>query len=202
MINIKKRLSTAVLVVTAVLLLMQVTRGRQTADASNSETNNLSFSGAKSQWEGFDRYDFRIDGRAATIIAPKHPLPGRPWLWRGEFFGVYANADATLVTNGFFLAFLEAPDLFGSPQAVKLWDAFYRELTEKHGFAKKTALIGISRGGLYCYNWAIANPEKVAMHNQKAKLRRRERRLNDPAYGRGPGYHRRGPGYRPRKLLG
>jgi len=30
------------------------------------------------------------------------------------------------------------------------------------GFAEKPALIGLSRGGLYCYNWAIENPDKVA----------------------------------------
>jgi pimeloyl-ACP methyl ester carboxylesterase len=45
---------------------------------------------------------------------------------------------------------------------VRYWDKFYDELTGKYGFAKKTALIGLSRGGLYCYNWAIANPDKVA----------------------------------------
>ncbi|NDF01217.1 MAG: alpha/beta hydrolase, partial [Verrucomicrobia bacterium] len=27
---------------------------------------------------------------------------------------------------------------------------------------KKAALVGLSRGGLYCYNWASANPDKVA----------------------------------------
>ena len=32
----------------------------------------------------------------------------------------------------------------------------------KFGFAKKAALVGLSRGGLYCYNWAVANPDKVA----------------------------------------
>ena len=42
------------------------------------------------------------------------------------------------------------------------WNAFYKELTEKYGFAKKAALVGLSRGGLYCYNWAAANPDKVA----------------------------------------
>eukprot|EP00913_Durusdinium_trenchii_P023463 g22041.t1 len=46
--------------------------------------------------------------------------------------------------------------------AVRHWNAFYRELTTKYGFAKKVALVGLSRGGLYCYNWAAANPEKVA----------------------------------------
>ena len=38
----------------------------------------------------------------------------------------------------------------------------YKYLTEEHGFAKKVALEGLSRGGLYCYNWAAANPDKVS----------------------------------------
>jgi pimeloyl-ACP methyl ester carboxylesterase len=120
------------------------------------------FPGTKSQWEGFDRYDFRVGDESAIVVVPKNPLPGRPWAWRGEFFGAFANTDTALLTNGFYLAFLGMPDLFGSPQAVKSWDKFYAELTEKYGFAGKVALIGLSRGGLYCYNWAIANPDKVA----------------------------------------
>jgi pimeloyl-ACP methyl ester carboxylesterase len=120
------------------------------------------FSGSKSQWEGFDRYDFKVDGKSAIAVVPKMPLPGKPWLWRGEFFGAFANADAALVTNGFYLVYLAVPDLFGSPEATKCWDKFYKELTEKCGLSKKAALIGLSRGGLYCYNWAIANPDKVA----------------------------------------
>ena len=96
------------------------------------------------------------------MVVPKQPLPGKRWAWRGEFFGAFANADAALVTNGFYLVYLRVTDLFGSPTAVGYWDKFYNELTDKYGFAKKTALIGLSRGGLYCYNWAIANPDKVA----------------------------------------
>ena len=52
--------------------------------------------------------------------------------------------------------------MLGSPEAVKHWNAFHAELTTKYGFAKKAALVGLSRGGLYCYNWAAANPDKVA----------------------------------------
>lgn len=120
------------------------------------------FPGQKSSWEGFDRYDFEVSGKPAIVVVPKQALPGKPWLWRGEFFGAFANADVELVKRGFHLAYLRVPNLFGSPEAVKLWDGFYSELTERHGLAKKVALVGLSRGGLYCYNWAIANPNKVA----------------------------------------
>lgn len=120
------------------------------------------FPGAVTNWEGFERHDFDFNGHPAIVVVPPHPLPGKPWAWRGEFFGAYANADAELVRKGFHIAYLRVPDLFGSPDAVKYWDEFYAELTGKYGFAKKVALIGLSRGGLYCYNWAIANPDKVA----------------------------------------
>jgi len=120
------------------------------------------FPGKKSTWQGFDRYDFQVDGKPAIVVAPKEPLPGNPWAWRGEFFGAYANVDVDLVSNGFYLVYLRIPDLFGCPRAVKYWDDFYQELTGRFGFAKRAALIGLSRGGLYCYDWAIANPDKVA----------------------------------------
>jgi lysophospholipase L1-like esterase/pimeloyl-ACP methyl ester carboxylesterase len=120
------------------------------------------FPGTKSAWQGFDRYDFDVAGKPAVVVAPRRALPGRPWAWRGEFFGAYANVDAALLTNGFHIAYLGVTNLFGSPAAVGYWNDFYRELTVRHGLAKKVALIGLSRGGLYCYNWAIANPEKVA----------------------------------------
>ena len=120
------------------------------------------FPGKRSEWYGFDRYDFNFNGKPAIVVVPKQALPGNPWGWRGEFFGAFANADAALVSKGFHLAYLDVPDLFGSPEAVRHWNEFYAELTGKYGLAKKAALIGLSRGGLYCYNWAAANPDKVA----------------------------------------
>lgn len=151
-----------IVVIAAMLLPMQKMRADSTINASMPAASAEPFPGIKSKWEGFDRYDFQVAGRNAIVVVPKQALPGRPWAWRGEFFGIYANTDAALLTNGFYLAFLSAPDMFGSPKVVGLWDTFYQELTEKYGFAKKVALIGLSRGGLYCYNWAIANPDKVA----------------------------------------
>ncbi len=130
--------------------------------AVSAMASEIAFPGKKSEWQGFDRYDFVVDGKPAIIVAPKHALPGNPWAWRGEFFGAFANADAALVAKGFHLAYLGVPDQFGNPAVGKHWDAFYDELTGKHGFAKKVALIGLSRGGLYCFNWAAKHPDRVA----------------------------------------
>lgn len=120
------------------------------------------FPGQKSAWSGFDRYDFEVDGKSAMVIAPKVGAPGRPWVWHGEFFGHKPAPDVALLGRGFHVVYLTVPDMLGSPVAVRHWNALYTELTGKFGFAPKVALVGLSRGGLYCYNWAIANPGKVA----------------------------------------
>ncbi|HRZ37218.1 MAG TPA: GDSL-type esterase/lipase family protein [Candidatus Paceibacterota bacterium] len=120
------------------------------------------FPGQRTRWQGFDRYDFEFAGKPAIVVVPREPRPGRPWAWRGEFFGAFANADIELVSRGFHLAYLGVPDLFGSPAAVAAWTAFHEVLTTEYKLAGKVALIGLSRGGLYCYNWAAANPDKVS----------------------------------------
>jgi pimeloyl-ACP methyl ester carboxylesterase len=120
------------------------------------------FPGKQSDWHGFRRYDFEVDGKPALVVVPDQPAVGRPWVWHGEFFGHKPAPDVALLKRGFHVAYLRVPDLLGAPVAVAHWNAFYKELTEKYGLAKKVALVGLSRGGLYCYNWAAANPEKVA----------------------------------------
>src|SRR3954453_3449453 len=114
------------------------------------------FPGTPTRWQGFARHDFKVGELDATGVVPERPLPGRPWVWRGEFFGAFADADIALVKAGWHLAYLKVPDLFGSPKAVKAWEGFHAALVTEHGLHPKPGLIGLSRGGLYCMNWAAA----------------------------------------------
>ncbi len=121
------------------------------------------FPGRKSQYHGYDRFDFQVNGIDAIVVAPKAGAKGKPWVWRAEFFDHRPQTDLALLARGFHLTYIKVGNTFGCPDAMKHWDAFHALLTEKHGFAQKPALIGLSRGGLYCYNWAAANPDKVAV---------------------------------------
>jgi hypothetical protein len=112
------------------------------------------FPGKKSDWHGFDRYDFPVGGKTATVVAPKQAAVGRPWVWHGEFLGHKPAPDIALLDLGFHIVYLSVPDMLGCPDAVAQWNVLYRELTRRYGFAQKVALVGLSRGGLYCYNWA------------------------------------------------
>ena len=130
--------------------------------ALSPEKSPPAFSGKQSDWHGFARFEFEVDGKLASVVTPEEAAPGRPWVWHGEFFGHKPKPDIALLNKGFHIVYLRIPDMLGCPDAVAHWNALYKELTGRHGLAPKTALVGLSRGGLYCYNWAAANPEKVA----------------------------------------
>lgn len=120
------------------------------------------YPGKVSDWNGFDRYDMDWQGKALTVVAPKTAKAGKPWVWHGEFFGHKPNPDIALLKQGYHIVYLKINDMLGSPPAVAIWNDLYAHLTKEFKFGKKPALVGLSRGGLYCYNWAIANPEKVS----------------------------------------
>lgn len=124
--------------------------------------DSVPFPGERSEWYGFARNDFEVDGKRVLVVSPKTAAPGRPWVWHGEFFGHKPAPDIALLNRGFHVVYLRVPDMLGSPGAVVHWNACYRVMTEDYGLASKVALVGLSRGGLYCYNWAVANPDKVA----------------------------------------
>ncbi len=132
------------------------------ADTGKPEAAQTRLPGKRSLWNGFERFDFEVDGRPVLVVCPKIEAPGRPWAWHGEFFGHKPNPDIALLGRGFYIVYMSVPDMLGCPEAVAHWNALYEVLTRKYGFAPKAALVGLSRGGLYCYNWAAANPVRVA----------------------------------------
>ena len=117
--------------------------------------------GEKKEWKGYARYEFEVGGRAAWVTAPMNAASGKPWVWRARFPGFHTGADEILLARGFHIAHLNTNGMLGSPRAMAHWDAFYRFVT-KRGLAKRVALEGVSRGGLFVYGFAAEHPERVA----------------------------------------
>ncbi len=123
----------------------------------------ITFPGPTSDYHGFERHDFEVDGCNAIVVNPKKETPHRAWIWRAEFFDHRPELDLALLNKGFYLVYIEVGNTFGAPSAMKHWDAFYNALVKQYGFSPKPTLEGLSRGGLYIYNWAAANPKKVSV---------------------------------------
>lgn len=130
--------------------------------AADPDVAAPAFPGDRDEWNGYARYTFQVDGRSCFVVAPRSEAEGRPWIWRARFFGHRPEVDLALLARGWHLVYMDVADMFGNPEAVAHWDAFYAWLTEQHKFAPKAALEGMSRGGLIVYNWAARNPEKVS----------------------------------------
>lgn len=121
-----------------------------------------SFPGKKSEWKTFNKYTFEFNNTEAFVIEPKKALKGKPWVWRARFHWWHWEMDSILVSEGYHVAYINTDNKFGSPKAMKSWDRFYKYLTKVHDFSNKVALEGVSRGGLFVYNWAKKNPELVS----------------------------------------
>jgi pimeloyl-ACP methyl ester carboxylesterase len=169
-----------------VILLVVIATGALTQNAPGQEKNPpnakgaVPFAGEKTSWHGFDRYDFLLDEANLTIkpikaapdekngikgqvkgqlrcvvVVPRDPATGVPWSWRGYYFDHEPQAEIELLKRGFHIGYIQV-------DAGKQWDAWYKFLTEQHGWSKKPAFVGMSRGGRNAFTWATANPDKVS----------------------------------------
>jgi lysophospholipase L1-like esterase/pimeloyl-ACP methyl ester carboxylesterase len=120
------------------------------------------YPGKQKIWHGFTKYNFQIDRRNAQIVVPDKAAPGKPWIWRARFPGWHYQMDSILIRKGFHVVYIDTDYLFGSPKCVEIWNDFYNYLTSQYGLNKKVALEGVSRGGLYVFNFAKKYPERVA----------------------------------------
>ena len=103
-----------------------------------------------------------------------HPDAGRrkkrtpqPWIFYAPTLPPYPDSHEKwmheqFLAAGVAVAGIDVGEAYGSPEGRRLFTEFYRELTEKRGFATRPCLLGRSRGGLWVTSWAVENPDKVA----------------------------------------
>jgi len=119
------------------------------------------FPGSVTEWNGFPRHDFKLNGWDAILVEPPRAAEGRPWIWRTTFFDAWPAADIRLLHLGFHVAHVDIVEFFGNAEALRRMDAFYAFLRSNRHLAKATLLEGFSRGGLPAYNWAARNTDKL-----------------------------------------
>jgi pimeloyl-ACP methyl ester carboxylesterase len=115
-----------------------------------------------SKWNGFEKHDFTLDGRPGLVVKPAHAAPGKPWIWRTEFFGHEPQGDLALLAAGWHVAFFKVSDMYGAPQSIDLMEKFHAHVVREFGLSPRAVLEGFSRGGLYAVNFAAAHPGKTA----------------------------------------
>lgn len=126
----------------------------------------------------YDRYQFNISnfsGGGLSIIVPKTPASGNPWVFRAGFVGRDAIVDQSLLARGFYIVTGPVPYDDGPVQSQ--WDTTYHYLTD-HGFSRKPVMEGAGAAAGEVYAWAMANADKVSciygenpiMHSNLSKI--------------------------------
>src|ERR1700724_1020322 len=101
-----------------VLMLLPLTQV-EAAASGKAEADKVS------TWQGYERRDFKVDGRDCLLVLPRSPASGMPWIWRTEFFGHQPQADLALLARGFHVAYVNVQDMYGAPVALDHMDRFH-----------------------------------------------------------------------------
>ena len=121
------------------------------------------FPGTASEWHGYQQHDFEVvGGVACRVVSPRDVAEGRPWIWRARFWGHEPQTELALLSAGFHVVYCDVAGLWGNGEAVWRWSQCYQYLTDQHGFSPRPALLGMSRGGLMIYAWALKYPERLS----------------------------------------
>jgi len=116
----------------------------------------------ETDYHGFRCLNFKFEGYDARIVFPAKAEEERHWIWRALYWGHEPQTEIALLKKGFHVVHVYSPENYGDPDAVRLWNRFYEYLISNYHLNPKAVLEGMSKGGLYIYNWGADNPEKVA----------------------------------------
>ncbi len=117
--------------------------------------------GKKSNFYGYESIQFKFLNLNCNLAKPKKIASGKPWVLRAQYWGLQPQTDIALLERGFHIAYCDVRQFYGSKEAVKNWDAFYK-LMIKNGFSEKVILEATNMGGLLAYNWSAKNATKIS----------------------------------------
>lgn len=130
-----------------------------------SANNHIQYpEGETTDWYGFRRHNFEIDGRPAFIVEPPHPATGLPWSWCLQWPEAFVPRTPALqlLQRGFHHVHIDILDTYANAEGIRILEKFYHRLQNMR-FHAKAALIGMSYGGLISLRWAAEHPETVGV---------------------------------------
>ncbi len=117
----------------------------------------------ESSWNGFEMHNLKLPKSEANarLVIPHTATKGQPWIWRARFWGHQPALDLALLDRGYHLAFVDVGNLYGNKTAMARGEELYEVLTTQFQLSPKPILEGMSRGGLFIFNFAAKHPDKV-----------------------------------------
>ena len=99
---------------------------------------------------------YGFNGRQATMIVPE--IPNGKWIWKTEFLYAFDQAEVELLKMGYTRVYYNLNDMYGDYRAVRQMHNFYLHVIKEFNLDKKCILFGVSRGGVYAFNYTLSYP--------------------------------------------
>lgn len=113
-------------------------------------------------WNGFECREFLFEGHKARVILP-HIKSEKPCLFiKTEYADAFPATEIMLLERGFYGAFIENDNRWGTNPDLERKARFVQALTAEYGLAPKCVPVGMSCGGLIAVKFAARFPELVS----------------------------------------
>ena len=116
----------------------------------------------KSEWKGFERLDFQVQGRDAILMIPSLPRTDKKWLFKTEYFGAFPAFELEMLNRGYYVAHIKNTTRWCLPEDTDAQANFCQVLAEEFGLYEKCMTVGMSCGGMQSVYLAAKYPQYVS----------------------------------------
>lgn len=115
-----------------------------------------------SEWQGFKRSDFVLNGRKAIIVEPQKREENNRWLLKTEYFDAFPSLETEMLKRGWCVAYIENITRWHKPEDDDAKAELCRFLQKEFGLSAKCVPVGMSCGGMHAVYFAAKYPEYVS----------------------------------------
>lgn len=115
-----------------------------------------------SEWNGFKRSDFILNGRSAVLVEPKKREEQNRWLLKTEYFGAFPRFEVEMLERGWSLAYISNITRWHKPEDDDAKAELCEFLHREWGLSRRCVPVGMSCGGMHAVYFAAKYPEYVS----------------------------------------
>lgn len=116
-----------------------------------------------SEWKGFERLDFQIDGQDALLIRPNKDCGHNRYMIKTEYFGAFPDLEIALLNRGYHLAYVKNRSRWGTDADCDTKAMLVNELHNEFGLYRRAIPVGMSCGGFHAVNFASRYPDLLSL---------------------------------------
>ena len=115
----------------------------------------------KSEWHGYERLDFKLNGRDARLVCPKNPRQDKKWLLKTEYPDSFPAYEIAMLARGYYVAHVKNITRWCLPEDTDAKAELCEFLNKELGLYPKCMTVGLSCGGMQSVYFAAKYPQYV-----------------------------------------